>query len=76
MAEWFQVLLIAVITVLLIEARFSFGTRLALMERDLAWLIASLRKWGLVAPGHDVDFRVASAPEQDQRPAGPVPPRR
>ena len=50
MAEWVQVILIAAIGLLFLEARLSFGTRIAVMERDLSWLIASLEKWGLVAP--------------------------
>lgn len=53
MAEWVQAILIAAIGVLLLEARLNFGARIALMERDLAWLIASLEKWGLVAPKKD-----------------------
>lgn len=76
MAEWFQVFIVAVIAALLIEARISFGTRIAVMEERLLWLIASLKKWGLVAPGDDVAIRMASTPEQDQRPSEPVPPRR
>lgn len=50
MAEWVQIILLAAILFLLFEARVSLGTRIAVMERDLAWLIASLQKWGLVAP--------------------------
>jgi hypothetical protein len=50
MAEWVQVILIACIGLLLLEARLNFGTRIALVERDLAWMAASLEKWGLVAP--------------------------
>jgi type IV secretory pathway VirB2 component (pilin) len=50
MAEWIQVVLIAAIGAMFIEARLNFGTRIALVERDLAWMAASLEKWGLIPP--------------------------
>jgi hypothetical protein len=42
--------LLAGILVVLIEARISIGTRVAVMERDLSWISASLVKWGMVVP--------------------------
>jgi hypothetical protein len=38
------------ILLVLIEARISIGTRVAVMERDVAWISASLAKWGMIAP--------------------------
>jgi hypothetical protein len=35
---------------MLLEARISMGNRLALVERDLEWIRASLVKWGMIAP--------------------------
>jgi hypothetical protein len=48
--QWALVVLIAAILFLLLEARLSLGTRMAVLERDIAWMAASLEKWGLVAP--------------------------
>jgi len=42
--------LLALILVVLIEARISIGTRVAVMERDLSWISASLVKWGMIVP--------------------------
>jgi hypothetical protein len=74
MAEWVQVIIVAGIAVMIFEARINLGTRLAVMERDLAWLTASLAKWGLAVPGHDVAIRLAPADEHDKR--TPEPPTR
>lgn len=53
MADWIAVFLLAAILILLIEARRNFGSRIALVERDLEWIGASLQKWGLIAPQKD-----------------------
>lgn len=50
MANWVEVILSGFIGLLLLEARLRFGTRIAVMENDLKWIVASLAKWGLVAP--------------------------
>lgn len=44
------VVLLAGILAVLIETRISVGTRVAVMERDLRWITASLVKWGMVPP--------------------------
>jgi hypothetical protein len=48
--QWVLIVLISAIFVLLLEARLSLGTRLAVLERDIEWITASLQKWGLVPP--------------------------
>ena len=50
MTDVVSALLLAAILVVLIETRITVGTKVAVMERDLAWITASLAKWGLVAP--------------------------
>lgn len=50
MANWILVVLLAAILVLLIEARINIGARIALVERDLEWMAASLAKWGFIGP--------------------------
>jgi hypothetical protein len=49
-SQWVTIILTGAILIVLLEARVSLGTRLAVMERDFEWLVASLEKWGLVAP--------------------------
>jgi len=49
-AQWVIVLLVASILGFLLDTRRSLTLRLALMERDLQWISASLQKWGLVPP--------------------------
>lgn len=42
--------LLAGIVILLLEARINIGTRVAVIERDLEWIRATLGKWGMIAP--------------------------
>jgi hypothetical protein len=44
------VLLLSVILVVLVEGRISIGTKVAVIERDIQWVTASLVKWGMVPP--------------------------
>jgi hypothetical protein len=50
MIEVIIAVLLAIILVVLIEGRITVGTRVAVMERDLSWISASLVKWGMVVP--------------------------
>ena len=42
--------MLAAIVALLLEARINIGTRVAIIERDLEWIRATLQKWGMIAP--------------------------
>jgi hypothetical protein len=71
MSQWAIVVMLGVMVVLMAEARLTFGSRIARLERDMHWLIAGLRKWGLAAPGYDEPPRVVVESDQDQRPQEP-----
>ena len=42
--------LLVSILIVLIESRITVGTKVAVIERDLEWISASLVKWGMIAP--------------------------
>jgi hypothetical protein len=71
MGQWYLCVVGTAIFLLLLEARFSFGSRIIRIERDMAWLIAGLKKWGLAAPGYEEPPRVVIEPDQSQRPIPP-----
>jgi hypothetical protein len=50
MIEVIIAVLLAIILAVLIEGRITVGERVAVMERDLSWISASLVKWGMVVP--------------------------
>jgi hypothetical protein len=50
MVEWVKVALLALTLFVLIEARIRLFTAIAVIERDLEWMRASLTKWGLTPP--------------------------
>ncbi len=50
MNDWVQGGLLIAILLMLLEARINMGSRLALVERDLEWVRASLVKWGMIPP--------------------------
>jgi hypothetical protein len=76
MAQWGVVIVLAAMFALMLEARYTFGARIVRIERDLAWLIAGLRKWGLAAPGYEVGTGLAPESGHDQRSPKPPTPRR
>jgi hypothetical protein len=51
MPTWINSALLAGIMLMLLEARINIGTRVAVIERDIEWIRATLAKWGLIAPG-------------------------
>ncbi len=42
--------LLGLILITLIESRITVGTKVAVMERDISWISASLAKWGMIPP--------------------------
>jgi len=50
MPSWVDSALLAAIVAMLLEARITIGTRVALIERDMEWIRATLAKWGMIAP--------------------------
>jgi len=48
--DYVQGALLVAILLLLLEARITMGNRLAIVERDMEWLRASLVKWGMIPP--------------------------
>jgi hypothetical protein len=50
MVSWLDAGLLIAIVLMLLEARITIGTRVAVMERDLEWIRATLVKWGMIAP--------------------------
>jgi hypothetical protein len=50
MNTWLNSALLGSIVVMLLEARITIGTRVALIERDMEWIRATLAKWGMIAP--------------------------
>lgn len=48
--DWVNSALLAGIVCLLLEARINIGMRVAVIERDLEWIRATLAKWGMIAP--------------------------
>jgi hypothetical protein len=53
MGQWIDGGLLIAIVLMLLEARISVGTRVAVIERDLEWIRATLTKWGMIAPSED-----------------------
>ena len=60
MAEWVQVIMLVVIALLMVETRWNLGNRVALMQRDMQWLLATLQRWGFPSPDHDMAIRLAA----------------
>lgn len=50
MVEIIIAILLAAILIVLLESRVTLGTKVAVMERDLNWISASLAKWGMIPP--------------------------
>jgi hypothetical protein len=50
MLHWVDSALLSAIVLMLLEARITIGTRVALIERDMEWIRATLAKWGLISP--------------------------
>lgn len=50
LVDWVQSALLAAIVAMLLEARINIGTRVAVIERDLEWIRATLGKWGMISP--------------------------
>lgn len=50
MPAWVDSVMLASIVALLLEARINLGTRVAVIERDIEWIRATLAKWGMIAP--------------------------
>lgn len=48
MIETIIAALLAGILLVLLEARVTIGTRVAVLERDVSWISASLAKWGMI----------------------------
>lgn len=53
MIAWLNSALMAAIVIILIEARYNIGIKVAVIERDLEWIRATLTKWGMIAPSKD-----------------------
>lgn len=71
MAQWVVVALLAAMLAVILESRLAFGARIVRIERDMAWLIAGLKKWGFVAPDYEVSSRMAAKLHHDERPIEP-----
>ena len=50
MVQWLDAGLLTAIVLMLLEARITIGIRVAVIERDLDWIRATLTKWGMIAP--------------------------
>jgi hypothetical protein len=55
MVSWANAAMLVAIVLMLLEARITIGTRVAVMERDLEWIRATLVKWGMIAPKGNLD---------------------
>jgi hypothetical protein len=67
MAEWAQLVMLVVIAALMIETRWNLGNRVALMQRDMQWLLATLQRWGFPSPDHDMAIRLAAENDAAKR---------
>jgi len=76
MAEWVQVIILAVIALVFIETRINLGSKVALMQRDMQWLMATLQRWGFPSPDHDMAIRMAAASSTPQPTVAATPARR
>lgn len=52
-ADVYTIVLLVLVVLLQLEMRFNVSTRLAVLERDVQWISATLRKWGLVPPSEE-----------------------
>lgn len=59
----FNSVLLAAILVVLVESRISVGTKVAVMERDLKWITASLVKWGMIPPRQPEEEKEVKLPK-------------
>lgn len=48
--DWVNGVLLVGVLMLLLESRITMGNRLAVLERDMEWMRASLVKWGMIPP--------------------------